>query len=160
MLLIDTYNLYHTSYAQYGRMLDYDRLIQYLQTKYRDTFLTRYGYVSQTEQSRTFVSFLRSRHFIIRSKLIRENKLDSFDVELTLDAVALAATAANNDTAGVVICSSSLNLLPLVRWLSDEGRTVSIHSCGIPYAFREHCIAQELPIDVMRQTPVLGEASV
>ncbi len=144
MLLIDTYNLYHGAYAQYDRMVDYDRLIHYLRSKYQEPLEPRFAYVAHTDHSRTFCSFLRSRQFVVRSKLMRENKLDTFDVELTIDAMR----ASPNER--IVICSSSLNLLPLIQYLSDQGHMVCVHSCGIPYAFKQYCTNLELPMGVMR----------
>jgi uncharacterized LabA/DUF88 family protein len=145
MLLVDTYNLYHGAYEQYDRMVDYDRLIHYLRARYDDKSLEpRFAYVTQTEQSRTFCSFLRSRQFVVRCKQVRDFKADSFDVDLTIDALSMGVPRQ------VVICSSSLNLLPLIRHLSDEGCVVSVHSCGIPYSFREYCSIHELPVGVMR----------
>jgi uncharacterized LabA/DUF88 family protein len=145
MLLVDTYNLYHGAYAQYERMIDYDRLIHYLRS--RDLITgesTKYAYVAQTDQSRTFCSFLRSRQFIVRTKLIREHKLDTFDVELAIDALS------TDIPKNLIICSSSLNLLPLIKHVSDEGCIVNVYSCGIPFVFKDHCNCVELPMGVMR----------
>lgn len=140
MLLIDTYNLYNGACNKYDRLIDYDRLIHYIRPRHQLNGL-RFAYVAQTDQSRTFANFLRSRQFAVRSKPI--DKCDSFDVELTVDALS-------NDSKELVICSSSMNLFPLIECLTDVGRVVTVYTCGVPYMFKEVCNAYELPIGVMR----------
>jgi len=135
--------LYHTAHVLHGKVIDYDKLIAYLQDKHQNGFDRRFAYVSQTDNSRSFETYLRSRQFVVRSKTIRENKLDTFDVDLTVDAMSF------NDKL-TVICSSSLNLLPLVKYINDQGHLAIIQSCGIPHLLKELCSASELPPSLMR----------
>lgn len=144
MLLVDTYNLYHTSHAQHGRSIDYIKLLSYMKDMYPDLTGGRYAYVSQTKFSRTFSQLLRGYEFIVRNKTIRNFKNDSFDVELTLDAMSHILPDR------IVICSSSLNLAPLVRTLSDRGCVVCVHACGVPYDMKDLCTVYELPVCTLR----------
>ena len=151
MLLIDTHNLYSCSMALCQSIIDYRELVEHICERYNDPFVgKRFAYVASTPNSRSFCNFLRHQEFIVRSKEIRANKLDNFDVELAMDALIRCGDRR------LVICSSSLNLLPLIQELNSNGTSVSVHSIGIPYGIRNACFTEELPRRIIRNEDALA----
>jgi uncharacterized LabA/DUF88 family protein len=143
MLFVDTNNLFHGSMQLHEGVVDYALLVNHLIEKYGDPLKPRFAYVAEREKSQGFANFLRGLDFIVRSKEIREGKADSFDVDLSLDALIRGSKR-------VIICSSSLNLLTLVEELNGNGTMVCVHSFGIPYGIRRACFTEELPRKVLR----------
>jgi uncharacterized LabA/DUF88 family protein len=138
MLLIDTHNLFCGSTMKYGTVVDYDKLLNRL-----DDVYPRFAYVTVTGSSQPFANFLRARGFVVRTKEIRSAKNDTFDVDLTLDVL-------NNHYDRLIICSSSLNLLPLIKHVMDSGTLVKVHAFGIPSAIKSICSYEELNQEVFR----------
>lgn len=126
---------------KHREVVDYDKLLGKLSVPEGHA---QFAYVTATSSSQPFANYLRSRGFIVRVKEIRANKPDSFDVDLTIDALAAA------DGRSLIICSNSLNLLPLIKNMTDAGTYVQVYGFGIPTPIKMHCSYQELDQGVLR----------
>jgi len=147
MLFIDTHNLFHCANMRFkNQVLDYEKLFDHLVTLH--PFLSDARptvYVQKTQTSDGFVTYLRQQFTaFVRMKQIRSHKLDNFDVDLTIDALACEST-------NIVICSSSMNLLPLLAKLHDQKKNVYVDACGIPGDFQHLCIKKEIPRSILRK---------
>lgn len=142
-ILIDTYNLLHTTRIRHNKAeIDYKVFIDYLRSLYTDSSNV-IAYVSQTPRSETFIKFLQSMDVFVRMKEMRSLKNDSFDVEITLDAL---------DTLDkeIVICSSSRNLCSLLGRLYRDRRLVYVHASGIPKDYQNCCVTKEITRNLLK----------
>lgn len=137
VLFIDTYNLY-------SKRIDYEALMEYLTDEYT-SFRHRFAYVAQTERCNSFANFMRGMNFIVSTKEVGDNI--NFDVELTIQSFH---TLADLNVKRAVICSNSLNLLPLFQLLIDNNVDVHVHGFDIPEIFNKHVFARELPRKVLQ----------
>lgn len=139
-VFIDTYNLHYVLQSRFGpgsRTILYDNLFKYFTKTYNDE-LSITAYVQRTEHSFNFVRHLQDVcGAFVKCRKIRNRKAENFDVDLALDTVIGAAPR-------VIICSSSPNLIPLLRRLSDSQVTTFVHSVGIPAEFRNYATVREI----------------
>lgn len=141
ILFLDTYNLYHAAMMQFGTILDYDKVLNFVKTDFK----AKYAYVAETDSSRPFADYLRSKGFSVHQKPIRNNKLDSFDVDL-----ALHACRAADIVDRLTICSGSVNLIPLLKLLHSDGKAVQTYGVGLPKEYRNYGYTREFTSKELR----------
>ena len=144
-VVIDTYNLYHCAKSRFNKVVDYDKLFEYIKEQHGE--INSNAYVARVHKSEHFIQLLRSKYgCFVSTKEIRNRKSDSFDVEITLDMLT-------NTTETMILCSSSLNLVPLLKRLHDLRINVHVYASGIPREFQNYCMAREIPARMMRDEP-------
>ncbi len=141
MLLIDTFNLYHCSWSYYNRNLLYEELIKKILAENEWFQGEGIAFVRNTGTSMGFVSWLKSTFGLkVVSKTLRNAKADSFDVEMTIAALQ-AATRGEQ----LIICSSSINLLPLIKTLHTNGTSPTVYGVCPPKAFEAFADVRPIP---------------
>ncbi len=146
LLLVDTYNLYHTTKTRRdGAVIVYAKLFEMIMQAHGEPTVTeQIAYIARTRSADPFIKHFNRLGFFVRLKEVRQMKSDSFDVELTIDAL-------RNPAESVIICSSSRNLVPLIQELQTQKRTVYLYGSGIPHAIHNICVAREIPPDVLQK---------
>ncbi len=134
-LFVDVSNLYYCIGKKFeGRKLDYAKL-RNVAGEY-GVVQRAYAYGTQiADEAMSFISCLRKLGYETKYKKprIQEATPDGkqlrkadWDVGLSMDVVRLAPRVGT-----IVICSSEVELLPLVQWAKDEGIRCVIIACGI-----------------------------
>lgn len=139
--IIDTSNLYRCSKKKYGKLLDYHKFFEHLKTQHGDEVEVT-AYIARQPHSDSFSQLLLANGCHVQSKELRNNKKDSFDVEIAI--LMLSDTKEN-----MVLCSNSLNLVPLVHRLNDMRITTYMYGIEIPHVFRDYCVVREIPLSMM-----------
>ncbi len=139
-LLVDIANLYYCVGKRFpGRKLDYAKLrdrVAELGPIYRSF---AYG-IQMNEEANPFITCIRKLGYDTKykkSKMTEENEKKvirkaEWDVGLTLDAVRVIERV---DT--VVLASSDIDLVDLVRYVRDKGVRCIVFACGIPQELRD-----------------------
>lgn len=160
-LFVDVANLYYCVGKRFqNRKLDYAKIIE------RATDLgpihRQFAYgIQMTDEAGPFISCLRRLGYDTKYKRYRlsddnERKIihkATWGVGISLDVVRII------DKVGtVIIGSSDLDLLDLVRYVRDKGVRCIILACGIPQELREACdfyieITEDL-LEVREEVPV------
>lgn len=128
-IFVDTANLYYKLNKKYNSKLDYAAYLNQID----GLILRAYAYVSQQgTEAAGFLTCLQDLKFVTRCKrprLIRFGdavfKSCDWSCQLTLDAV-------DADVGRVILGSSDPDLVPLVRWLQEQGLVVCVFACSIP----------------------------
>lgn len=147
LLLVDTYNLWHTTRTRRGNStVLYPKMIEFIMKSLNEPSIEeQIAYIVRLRNSDPFIKFFqRELNFFVKMKDIRPSKADNFDVELTIDALKSSAS-------DIAICSSSKNLIPLIQTLQAHRKTVYIFGSGIPREIHSLCIARELPSSVLEK---------
>ena len=138
-LFVDVASLYFAVKCKFGegRKVDYSKLLTSVVTD-DDTFLfTSKAYVlthSNANPSKFLAALMHAGYDITQKtpRFIKKEKVtvtrnDNFDSQITIDVLRHL-----NQLSEVVLCVNSENLLPLVEAIKQDGRRVTIYSCGIP----------------------------
>lgn len=139
-IFIDTTNLYHTSKRRYDGMIDYEELIDELNSLY-DVVSLHY-YVSRCgRKADAFINCLKhlspSASITIKEPYPlrmngREVLINNFNVEIAVDCLEAIGQC--------VICSADYNLLPLLTVLDKP----IVHAINIPFVFKSVAECHEL----------------
>lgn len=153
-ILIDTFNLYHATRLRFkGKAIDYSTFLEHLRQLYPDEGQP-IAYVARSEKAQGFIKYLQTQlGLYVKMKEIRSTKNDNFDIELTLDAL-------DTTDKNIIICSSSLNLVPLLSRLTKDRRVVHVHASGIPRLFNDYCLTNELGLWMMKSRGIEDETPV
>lgn len=138
-VFIDTFNLAYMTRTRYrgNRIISYERFFTYLRSRYNGDDLDITSYVSRTPNSDDFVEFLQSYGgSFVKQRVISDRSHCNFDVDVAVDVLA-------NVSDKMIICSASLNLVALLKMLSEHKTKVSVHAIGIPEEYRDYCMGTE-----------------
>ncbi len=151
-VFVDTTNLYRTVYRKYKGKLCYGEYLEQV-TKDRELFVAMaYGmYIGNTDG---FISCLSSAGFVTNFK--RPRILEIHDVKIKKCdwgvGLAMDVVSSINDLDLVIIGSSDYNLLPLIRWIKNEGVDVTIVASLIPKPLKDMATSYlEIPEDWLEE---------
>lgn len=136
-LFADVSNLYHCVNKKYDRRkLDYEKLLVTEGQIYR-----AYAYgVFLNDDTIKFINCLR--HYGYETKFI-DNPRYRMDWNLTI-AMDVARLIDRVDT--IILCSTNINLPPLIDWIREKSVKVIIKACHIP-AILKHCANAWVELD-------------
>lgn len=132
-VLLDTTNLFHSVRQRYGKScrLDYDKLL--VRWKEADTVI---AYVAAYDSCKGFIDSLTDRGMVVKTQKPREHHVagrpymrTDFTCEMTLDAL-------RTKPKYLVVGTSDIRILPLLRHFHREGVQLTVHAVGIPQDFR------------------------
>lgn len=149
LILVDTYNLRHTTKLRRdGGLLDYEKTMDFvLKSMGNPNVKETIAFVARLPHSDGFTHYLQQRlGFYTIVKKLRPGKADNFDVEVTLEAL-------RSPEKNICIMSNSKNLLALILELQQQKRSVHVFGSGIHTEINTVCIAREIPAScLMEQT--------
>ena len=123
-LFIDVANLYFCVKKRFlGRKVNYE----YLYEKFKPTTCAKaYGVRLQSEAN-SFIKTLKQIGFETRFIKSIPKRHTSLNVDITMDIVRRASKLST-----VILGTTDRDILPLVKWLQEQGIKTIIMGCGVP----------------------------
>lgn len=135
MILVDTADLYFRFKRQYNGTLQYGPFFDWMVDVHGQ--MDRIVYIADHGNSDGFIKYfshVENTRVVIKCP---RNDICCFDTELIVDAL-------DHEYDKLIICSASIELLPLFQLLKREQVPLFLYSCGIPKVFENYAHVMEI----------------
>lgn len=134
-LFADVSNLYPAVKAKYKQKIDYGKILAEV-----DGVDRQFAYGIQVKDEAVhFITALK--HLGYRTNFKRLRKGESWDLQIALDIVRVA-----DKCSSILVCSNSLNLVPVYQWARERGLLVCVMACENQEELAEH-VDEVFPLD-------------